>query len=103
MDIYWLYEMRLYTITLPPAGWLIDAEHSKTIAYLNSHIPLNLVERNIATITVADLRSENRYVSTNLAEQLARARLENNTHAAGVRYGSKHGSDWECWAVWLRG
>lgn len=102
VDIYWLYEMRLYTVSLPAAGWLIDAEHSRTVAYLHNHIPLNLVERNVAAVTVADLRSEDRYLTTNLAEQLARARLEDGAMAAGVRYGSKHGSDWECWAVWLR-
>lgn len=102
VDIYWLYEMRLYTVTLPAAGWLIDAEHSRTVTYLHNHIPLNLVERSIAAVTVSDLRSEDRYLTTNLAEQLARAQLEDHTVAVGVRYGSKHGSDWECWAVWLR-
>lgn len=103
VDIHWLFEMRLYTVTLPATGWIIDAEHSKTVAYLHGHIPKNLIDRGTNAITVSDLRSEDRYLTTNLAEQLAKAALEDRAIAAGVRYGSKHGSDWECWAVWLRG
>ena len=53
-------------------------------------------------VTVSDLRSEDRFVTTHLAEQLASARLAEGDKAIGLRYGSKHGSDWDCWTVWLR-
>ena len=49
------------------------------------------------------LRCEDRYITTHLAERLAGARLAEGDRAIGLRYGSKHGSDWDCWTVWLRG
>jgi hypothetical protein len=102
LDINWLYEFRLYILTLPQVGWLVESEHSRTIAYLHGHIPLGLWERGIQRITVADLRSEDRFVTTSLAEQLARPRLADGIEAIGLRYGSKHGSEWDCWTIWLR-
>lgn len=102
VDINWLYEFRMYTMTLPTAGWLVESEHSRTVSYLHQHIPLPLWERGIAQVTVAVLRSEDRFITTHLAEQLAGARLAHDATAIGLRYGSKHGSDWNCWTIWLR-
>lgn len=102
VDINWLYEFRMYTLTLPHQGWLVESEHSRTVSFLHSNIPGSLWERGIQQITVSDLRCEDRYVTTTLAEQLARPRLADGSTALGLRYGSKHGSDWDCWTVWLR-
>lgn len=102
VDINWLYEFRLYTMTLPQQGWLTDSEHSRTVTFLQGNIPLRLWERSMQRVTVSDLRSEDRFVTTHLAEVLANARLDDDNTAIGLRYGSKHGSDWDCWAVWLR-
>lgn len=102
VDITWLYEFRLYTMTLPELGWLVDSENSRTITYLQGNIPLRLWERSVQRVTVSDLRSEDRFVTTHLAQQLAGARLADGDTAIGLRYGSKHGSDWDCWTVWLR-
>lgn len=102
VDLHWLNEFRLYTLTLPTSGWLVEIEHSSTVAYLGQHIPGPLWERGIQQITVAELRSSDRSLTTLLAEQLATARLADETHPIGIRYGSKHGSDWSCWAIWLR-
>jgi hypothetical protein len=102
VDVNWLYEFRLYTLTLPRQGWFVASEHSRTVAYLHGHIPPGLWERGMRRITVSDLRSEDRFITTRLAEQLASARLAGGDNAIGLRYGSKHGSDWDCWTVWLR-
>jgi hypothetical protein len=102
VDINWLFEFLLYMMTLPQSGWLVDSEHSRTVTYLQGNIPLPLWERSIQRVTVSDLRSEDRFVTTHLAERLARARLDEGDTAIGLRYGSKHGSDWDCWTVWLR-
>ncbi|WP_459974830.1 hypothetical protein [Mycobacterium sp. MUNTM1] len=102
VDINWLYEFRLYTLTLPEHGWLVESEHSRTVNFLQSNIPGNLWERGIQHVTVSTLRCEDRYVTTYLAERLARARVVGDITPLGLRYGSKHGSDWDCWTVWLR-
>lgn len=89
-------------VALPPSGWLVEVEHSSTVAYLGQHIPCGLWERGIQQITVAELRSSDRALTTLLAEQVANVRLADETYPIGIRYGSKHGSDWTCWSVWLR-
>jgi hypothetical protein len=53
-------------------------------------------------VTVAELRGEDRFVTSHLAETMARPRLQDQTRPIGLLYGSKLGSDWDCWTVWLR-
>jgi hypothetical protein len=102
VDVNWLYEYRLYTMTLPQSGWLVDSEHSRTVTFLHANIPVALWERGVQQITVSELHSENRFLTTHLAERLAHARVVEGDTAIGLRYLSKHGSDWTCWTVWLR-
>jgi hypothetical protein len=72
------------------------------VAFLQDSIPAALLQRGVEKVTVADLRSEDRFVTSRLAERLASVRLDEGRMPIGLRYGSKHGSDWVCWAVWLR-
>lgn len=102
IDISWLYAHRMYTVTMPPAGWFIEIEHARTITYLGAHIPLSLWERGVTEITVAQTRSADRYLTTELAGALAAAPLAGNVPSWGIHYYSKHGTEWSCWAVWLR-
>ncbi|WP_216695323.1 hypothetical protein [Dietzia psychralcaliphila] len=102
IDINWLYAHRMYTVVMPQAGWFVEIEHARTITYLGAHIPLSLWERGIAEITVAQTRGADRYVTTELAGALAAAPLADQARALGVHYYSKHGTEWSCWAVWLR-
>ncbi|WP_338341760.1 hypothetical protein [Mycobacterium intracellulare] len=90
-------------MVLPATGWLVEFDHSRSVSYLHQHIPLTLWERGVTRVTVAVLRCEDRFITTHLAEQLANARLTDGAMAIGLRYGSKHGSDWDCWTIWLRG
>lgn len=102
VDLHWLDEFRLYMLTFPPSGWLVEVEHSCTVAYLGQHIPSGLWERGTRQITVAELRSPDRSLTTPLAERVANVRLVDGTNPIGIRYGSRHGSDWTCWSLWLR-
>lgn len=102
VDINWLYEFRLYTMTLPTSGWLVECEHSRTVTYLQGNLPIGLWDSGIEQVTVSHLRSEDRFVTTSLAERLANTQLAGGDRAIGLRFGSKHGSDWDCWTVWLR-
>lgn len=102
VDISWLYTHRLYTVTLPQAGAFIEIEHARSITWLAAHIPLSLWERGVTEITVAQTRSADRQLTTELAQVLAPAPLADQAPALGIHYYSKHGTQWSCWAVWLR-
>lgn len=102
IDINWLYAHRLYIVAMPPSGSFIEIEHARSVTYLTSHIPPALYERGIAEITVAQTRSSDRHLTTELAQTLAAAPLAGEVPALGVHYYSKHGTEWSCWAVWLR-
>lgn len=90
VDIGWLYAHRLYTVALPPLGWFVEVEHARTITYLASHIPLSLWERGIDEITVAQTRSGDRHLTTEMAATLAAAPLAGGVQALGIHYYSKH-------------
>lgn len=102
IDLDGLLKPRLYTMLLPTAGWFIDAEHSNTVAYLNRNRPPVLLPKGLQQVTVAELRGEDRFVTSHLAETMAWPRLQDQSSPIGLLYGSKLGSDWECWTVWLR-
>lgn len=101
IDIGWLYEHRMYTVEMPTAGHFVEIERSRSLTYLTSHIPVSLYERGVTEITVAQTRSSDRHLTTELAATLAAAPLEGGATPLGVHYYSKHGSEWSCWAVWL--
>src|SRR5699024_9256120 len=102
IDIGWLYAHRMYTVGMPPSGSFIEIEHARSLTYLNAHIPLSLWERAITEITVAQTRSADRHLTTELSGALAAAPLAGEAPALGIHYYSKHGTEWSCWAVWLR-
>lgn len=102
VDINWLYEHNLYELDMPTTGWFVDIEHARTITYLGQHLPVAVWERSITTITAAEIRNSDRYITTPLAETLAKAPIDGGTSALGIHYYSKHGTEWTCWAVWLR-
>lgn len=102
VDISWLYAHRLYALAMPAAGWFVEIENARTITYLNGHLPVPLWERGITEITASEIRNSDRDLTTTLAEILAAAPLEDTTAALGIHYHSKHGTEWTCWAIWLR-
>lgn len=102
IDLEWLYKLRMYTLQLPEHGWLVHAEHSNSVAYLHRNRPPAVAEAGLSHVTVSVLRSEMRKVTTHLAEVMAKPQLHDDSRAIGMLYGSKMGSDWDCWTVWLR-
>ncbi|WP_162625302.1 hypothetical protein [Mycolicibacterium llatzerense] len=80
---------------LPDVGWLVDAEHSNTVAYLHRNWPAAVLAEGLRQVTVAELRGESRSVTSHLAEMMACCRLQDQTRPIGLLYGSKLGSDWD--------
>ncbi|MBB5918827.1 hypothetical protein BJY24_007739 [Nocardia transvalensis] len=102
IDLAWLAEYRLYRVTLPTMGWFIDIEAASSLSAIAKYPPQSLVDRGIGEVTVAELRGSDRSLTTAIATRLWPITLDDNSLAHGIMYGSRHGSEWNCWAIWLR-
>ncbi|MBF6171891.1 RES domain-containing protein [Nocardia blacklockiae] len=102
IDLTWLSEYRLYRITLPTMGWFIDIEAASSLAAIAKYPPPSLVERGVGEVSVAELRGSDRSLTTAIATRLWPITLDDDSLAHGILYGSRHGSEWNCWAIWLR-
>ncbi len=102
LNMMWLSEYRLYHLTLPARGWFVDIEAAASLSAIAKAAPIALVERGLQEITVAELRGDQRWLTTAIATRIWQLTLDDDTLAHGILYGSRHGSEWDCWAVWLR-
>ncbi|MEG8177062.1 hypothetical protein [Nocardia terpenica] len=102
LDFAWLAEHRLYRLTLPTMGWFIDIEAATSLSAIAEYAPTSLVEHGVAEVSVAELRSPDRWLTTTIATRLWPLTLDDGSLAHGIVYGSRHGSEWDCWAIWLR-
>ena len=98
----WRAERRLYPITLPDSGWFIDIESAETISAVSAALGSTLAGLGVEQLTTANLRGEDRVVTTVIADWLWSLTLDDGFLPHGIFYGSKHDSAWECWASWLR-
>ncbi|MEO8907468.1 MAG: hypothetical protein ABI310_05260 [Microbacteriaceae bacterium] len=100
----WRSERRLYEARLVGGGWLVDVQHPDSIAALeeadDGRVAQFLANNGIPSLTVSTLTSENRTVTTMLAETIRDDQLDDGWTPRGVHFGSKHGGAW-CKAVWL--
>jgi hypothetical protein len=100
----WCELRRMYRARITGGGWLIDIEHPDSIAALQgspeSGTVRFLASQGIPALTTGVLRSDNRFVTTILAEDIRHASLDDGTSARGIHFGSKHGGSW-CRAIWL--
>jgi hypothetical protein len=98
----WRRERLEYRLTLPSDGWFVDIENSASIAAIAGSIGGELAGLGLKQLTVANLRSETRAVTTTIATWVHGQVLEDGSLPHGIFYGSKHGSNWSNWAIWLR-
>lgn len=101
----WRDERLVHKVALPPTGWVIDVEHANTIAALNGvlHPELaDLLPHDRKYLTTSDLHGEDRRITTLVALWLRAQVLEDGSLPHGILYRSKHGTNWRCWAIWLR-
>jgi hypothetical protein len=100
----WRSEHRLHSLSIDDGGWLVDIQHPASIAALEAAhdggISRFLANQGIPSLNVSVLTSENRLVTTMLAEMIRDTRLDDNTTPRGIHFGSKHGGAW-CRAIWL--
>jgi hypothetical protein len=98
----WRHDRLIYELRLPPTGWFIDIERAESIAAISRALKSELAVLGYERLTVGDLRSERRELTTTIAEWLREQVLDDGSLPHGVRFGSKHDSTWTCWAIWLR-
>lgn len=100
----WRQERLEYQLTLPGDGWIVGIEHGDSIAAISRAIggPLSATIGRHHHLTVGDLRGENRQTTTSIARWIHAQVLDDGSLPHGIVYGSKHGSNWSCWAIWLR-
>lgn len=96
----WRYDRGLFPVVLPDSGWLVDIEHPDSIAAIEGAIGPLLASLNVPHLTTGTLRSEERAVTTQIAEHLHASTLDTGATPLGVHFGSKHGAAW-CKAIWL--
>lgn len=99
----WREERRVFEVTMSAPGWLVDVQHPATISALeaaeNGVVARWLGRQGIPALTLSTLTSENRPVTTMLAEVVRTTELEDGTTPRGVQFPSKHGGGW-CRALW---
>lgn len=98
----WRVDRSIYKMRLPSDGWFIDIEAARSMTYLSRSLEEQLADLGVRQLSVAELRGDNRRITSLIATQLHALVLDRGEPALGIRFGSKLGSDWECWAVWLR-
>ena len=100
----WYARRRMFQARVTDGGWLVDVHHPDSIAALqglpDGDIARFLANQGIPALNVSVLTSENRLVTTMLAEIMRDTELDDGSTPRGVHFGSKHGGAW-CRAVWL--
>lgn len=91
-----------YLLSLPASGWVIDIEHPQSIAAIRTALWSELGALDVPQLTTEDLRGKRRVVTTTIAEWIHAQVLDDGSLPHGIKFGSKHGSGWDCWCVWLR-
>ncbi|MFC5177499.1 RES domain-containing protein [Nocardioides taihuensis] len=98
----WRNERLIYALRLPASGWFVDVCHADTIAQLDAQFRDVLEGKGIARLTQAHLLGDDRDSTTMFSEWFWRLTLDDGSRPHGVRFPSKHGANYFCFAIYLR-
>lgn len=100
----WRERRRVFEIEMDDSGWLVDVHHPDTIAAIENAadgaMARWLGRQGIPAVTLSTLTSDNRMVTTTIAEVLRTSVLDDESTPRGIQFPSKHGGGW-CRAFWL--
>ncbi|MFL0360884.1 RES domain-containing protein [Curtobacterium flaccumfaciens] len=96
----WRDDRAALLIRQPAVGWLVDVEHPDSISALEPILTTHLLVGGYATFTTAALRSDDRALTTAIADIVHDATLDDGSRPIGIHFGSKFGGSW-CRAFWL--
>lgn len=77
----------------------IDVESVATHQFLRAELAAGLAALGVEDLDVATVRGPDRRVTQMISERAYMARDGDEPRYAGIRYLSRLGSQWECWAV----
>lgn len=97
----WRDDRKLHLVSMPQHGWWVDAENPESISAIEKAIPDVLLASDISALDVSHLRSQDRKLTTAIAEHVAAQKLFDGTFPLGIIFGSRHGSGTN-YAVWRR-
>lgn len=95
----WHTERALAQVNVTTDGWYIDVEDPVSLQVLRLQFAELLHDQGIEDMDVSVIRGHNRIVTCAVAEWAATLYLEDGSVPLGIRYNSRHGTDWECWAT----
>lgn len=84
---------------LPREAVFVDIEHPATHQFLRSELAVGLAALGVEDIDVSTVRGPDRRVTQMISEWAYMASEDDEPRYAGIRYVSRLGSQWECWAV----
>jgi len=103
----WRVARQVTTITAKAAAgkWCVDLLHGESIEALRAEVATwspgpELVEDPLK-VDVSLLTSGRREITTAAASWVSRRTLCDGSIPAGIRFGSKHGANYVCWALWV--
>lgn len=100
----WRESRRVFEVEMSGPGWLVDVHHPASISAIEAAgdgaMARWLARQGILALTLSALTSENRMVTTTVADVIRTATLEDGSSPRGIQFPSKHGGGW-CRALWL--
>lgn len=94
----WHADRNIAQINVQSPSWYVDVEHPVSMQILRSQFVQLLNEHDIEDFDVSVIRGPNRVITCAVAEWVASLYLEDGSVPLGIRYNSRHSTDWECWA-----
>lgn len=92
----------LYSLQMPAEGWFVDIGTADTIASISQNMPKSIRDAGVTSkLTAEHLYGANRRLTTDVAYWLYCRDLFDGSGPLGIRYRSKFGYDFPCYAIWL--
>lgn len=99
----WRTRRTAVRVTIRPEAQFLDVESAKVRRTLHGHLGATLATLGHDDLDVSVIRGPDRRVTRLISEWVwTQHDLDGNPLFAGVRYLSRHNTDWQCWAVFDR-
>lgn len=87
-------------LLLDPALRFVDVAHPDTLAEMRTHLASLAVDRGHRDVDLSTMTSGDRRLTQRVARYVhERTDAEGRPAFAGLRYVSRHGASWDCWAL----
>ena len=97
----WQRERCLHKVAMPSDGWWVRANDKSTMNQVSTDLAPRLRTVGVDFLTLSDLTSESRAVTTLIAEHIRNRDLFDGSRPLGIEFPSKTGYG-TCWAWWDR-